>query len=284
MFGYIAPVMNTLTEPQQARYKEAYCGLCLSLAKRSGHFGRITLSNDITFLAILVSSLYEPEESEKRIRCTIHPVKQRTARVSPLFDFAADMNILLMYYKLEDQRRDEHGPAGRIGSHMLRKAMDRIRSDWPDQCREVSEALEKLWKLEDDPGSAGAELADTLCNLSGQMLGAVFVPKPDDIWARGLRAVGEGLGRFVYWMDAYEDLKKDVKHNRFNPLRSYMDRPDFESFCKDTLEMLISEATEPFELLPLEKDLDILRNILYSGVWQRYQLMQDRKSKVRSDG
>lgn len=284
MFGYITPVMNTLTEPQQNRYKQAYCGLCLSLANRSGHFGRITLSNDITFLAILISSLYEPDESENTIRCVLHPIKPRIARVSPLFDFAADMNILLMYYKLKDQQRDERGPSGRIGLHMLHKSMDRIYSDWPEQCKGVSEALEALWSLEDKTDVSCAELADTLCNLSGQMLGSVFVPKPNDIWSKGLRAVGEGLGRFVYWMDAYEDLKNDIKRNRFNPLRHYMKRSDFDSFCKDTLEMLMAEATEPFELLPLEKDIDILRNILYSGVWQRYQLIQNRKSKVMTNG
>ena len=104
------------------------------------------------------------------------------------------------------------------------------------------------------------------------MLGSVFVPKPADTWSPVLRSVGNGLGRFIYWMDAWEDYDADIRKGRFNPLKSWHDRPDYEAFCLETLELLVAEATESFEILPLEQDLDLLRNVLYSGVWQRYTL------------
>ena len=53
----------------------------------------------------------------------------------------------------------------------------------------------------------------------------------------------------------------------------------YESFCKETLELLIGEAAESFEILPLEQDLEILRNVIYSGVWQRYHLKMERKER-----
>ena len=80
-------------------------------------------------------------------------------------------------------------------------------------------------------------------------------------------------------MDAWEDYDEDVKKHRFNPLTVWHGQPDYEDFCRETLELLIADAAESFELLPLEQDLDILRNIIYSGVWQRYCLITERKNR-----
>ena len=116
------------------------------------------------------------------------------------------------------------------------------------------------------------------------MLASVFVPLPEDIWAPRLCAVGAGLGRFVYWMDAWEDQDSDRKHHRFNPLDSFRNRENPEELIREILEMMIAEAVDHFEILPLEKNLDILRNVLYSGVWQRYYALQHRKDKEKTDG
>ncbi len=280
MFGYIAPRLDQLPEDRQARYKACYCGLCKALHQQSHRSGRITLSNDMTFLAMLLNSLYEPEEEEKSLRCPVHPVKAREMILSEMTVYAADMNLLLMYYKCRDKVMDDRSLAGSLGMKALKAPLDRIEKEHPLQSRGVRESLEALWEEE----KAAHPRPDTLCNLSGTMLASVFVPKEKDIWAPNLYALGEGLGRFVYWMDAWEDLEDDLKHNRFNPLREYREREDFEAFCLDTLTMLIGEATEHFEVLPLEKDLDILRNVLYSGVWQRWYALQKRKNKEKSDG
>ena len=98
MFGYIAPRLDQLSEDQRARYQTYYCGLCREMGKRSGRSGRLTLSHDITFLALLLSSLYEPEESVSSLRCAVHPLHPRQITDSAMMAYAADMNLLLMYY------------------------------------------------------------------------------------------------------------------------------------------------------------------------------------------
>ena len=275
MFGYIAPVLSVLNEEQKQRYRSIYCGVCQALKVRYGQAGRISLSNDMTFLAILLSSLYEPDTGHKESRCAIHPMKSHAFLSSPMIDYAADMNVLLFYDKCVDQRMDDRSLRGKTGEMLFRKPADKVRRLWPFQSSGMEHALDALWEEErkslPDP--------DRLCNLSGEMLGAVFCQKPEDPWCRMLRSVGVGLGRFIYWMDAWEDYDEDQKKGRFNPLKAYHDRPDYEAFCGDTLEMLIAEAVQAFELLPLEQDLDLLRNILYSGVWQRYLLKNERKQR-----
>lgn len=279
MFGYIAPDLSRLDEERKQAYRAVYCGLCHSLKARFGQASRVCLSNDMTFLAMLLSSLYEPETSETASRCAVHPVRRHIAQSSDMIDYAADMNVLLFYLKCRDQELDDGSLRGKTGEKSFRKKAAAVRGRRPVQAARAEDALNRLWAGEKAPDPD----PDLLCNLSGEMLGACFVPDPSDIWAPQLYAVGEGLGRFVYWMDAWEDYDADIKAGRFNPLRSWHAREDYEDFCRETLEMLIAEATEHFELLPLEKNLDILRNILYSGVWQRYALcMKKRTGKEAS--
>ena len=273
MFGYIAPSLKELSEDQRRTYRRTYCGLCHAVRKRFGSTGGLSLSNDMTFLALLLSSLYDPECRLQSSRCSVHPFRSHEFVSSSMIDYAADMNILLFYLRCRDQRQDHDSLTGTAAEKLFRKKAEQVRGKYPDQSAAIEGALDQLWKIEKsehpDP--------DTLCNLSGQMLGAAFVPIPEDIWSSQLYSVGVGLGRFVYWRDAWEDYDSDERKGRFNPLRVYHDRDDYESFCRETMEMLIADAASAFEFLPLEKDLDILRNILYSGVWQRYTLCMKKR-------
>ena len=111
------------------------------------------------------------------------------------------------------------------------------------------------------------------------MLGELFRWQRADFWAESLYRVGDGLGRFIYMMDAYDDLPGDVRRNRYNPLAEYRAREDFEPMCRDALLMMVADCTQEFEQLPIVQDADILRNILYSGIWSRYVQIQKKKEK-----
>lgn len=281
MFGYIAPVLPALSEEQKRRYRSVYCGVCHALKTRHGQSGRLSLSNDMTFLALLLSSLYEPEDAPAEARCAVHPLKNHGYLSSPMIDFAADMNALLFFYKCVDQRMDDRSLRGKAGEALFRKASAKVRQLRPEQADAVAAALEELWAEEKAPEPN----PDRLCTLSGRMLGSAFVPDPGDHWAPVLYTVGSSLGCFVYWMDAWEDLEDDLRKHRYNPLAAWRGRPDYEDFCRDTLEVLIAGAAKAFEFLPLEKDLDLMRNVIYSGVWQRYTLKTEKvKGKEEDHG
>ena len=76
MFGYIVPNQSLLSDADKQRFRAAYCGLCRTLRKRHGLIGSATLSYDLTFLALLLGALYEPEESAGEERCITRPVKK----------------------------------------------------------------------------------------------------------------------------------------------------------------------------------------------------------------
>ena len=272
--------MSALDKEQQTRYRAYYCGLCRRLREKYGQQGRMTLSNDMTFLAIVLSSLYEPKVTQVSGICPIHPLSARQFAETEVFSYAADMNLLLAYYMCLDGVQDDHSTLKGLRAHALKKHFDTITARYPDKCAQISNALERISILE---AQQSTDL-DELCALSGRIVGEVFRARQDE-WAPMLRALGDALGRFIYLMDAYEDFEADRRLRRFNPLTRLHEQPDYEDQIRDILYLLAGEAAQALDLLPLERDLDLIRNVIYSGIWLRYALMhkKDRPAEDTKD-
>lgn len=271
MFGYIDLNPKSLTQEQTGRYKAWYCGLCREIRNRYGQLGRMVLSNDMTFLAVLLSSLYEPEEESGSAVCPLHPVRKRDYIQTSATEYAADMNLLLAYWKYIDAERDKERSLQAHLAGRLKKAYEGISAKYPKQTENVESALAQIWEMEERKEYD----VDGLCALSGKMLGTVFAPK-DDFFAPVLEEIGNGLGKFVYLMDAYEDYERDTKKGRFNPL-NVLQGPGFDELIRDSLTGMLSETCEAMDLLPLSQDLELLHNVVYEGVWNRYALLEEKK-------
>ena len=89
MFGYITINGTALSEEEKARYRTYYCGLCRALHKTYGTLSRLTLSNDMTFLGMTLSSLYEPAALESASICPVHPMRKQGYLKSAALDYAA---------------------------------------------------------------------------------------------------------------------------------------------------------------------------------------------------
>ena len=276
MFGYIAPNQSLLGEAGKQRFREVYCGLCHVLWKKYGVVGSMTLSYDLTFLALLLSALYETDETSGQERCCVHPVKKHAFVFNAFYEYAADMNILLAYQKRMDDWLDDRNLKAKGQAKLLGNAYESISDRYPEQTRAIEDWLREIHAIEERTDRC----IDIPANLTGQMLGKLFAPR-DDFWRTELIQIGDGLGRFIYLMDAYDDLSADVRHNRFNPLKPYREDGEFEKMCYDALKMCVADSAEAFERLPILKDVDILRNILYSGVWNRYAMIQNKRSKKK---
>lgn len=275
MFGYITIAPDALPKERSDRYRSFYCGLCRTLRQRHGSLSRITLSYDLTFLYILLNSLYEPQETMGLEHCFLHPVAGRNYVYSEPAEYCADMNVALSYHKCMDNWKDDRSIISRSEAALLQKAYDRVFMKYPEKCRQIETCLKELNALE----KTGDNSLDGAANLTAQMLGIVYRYKESDYWADTLAQMGQGLGRFIYLMDAYEDLPGDLRKGRYNPLAAYHQREDYESFVHQCLTMLIAECTEAFEMLPVVQDADLLRNILYGGCWMRYHALQKRRDK-----
>ena len=272
VFGYISVNPTKLTEEEKKRYRAFYCGLCHTLGEHYGSAGRATLSNDMTFLSLLLNALYEPTETVLNERCTLHPARQHMAVLHEGTNYAADMNILLAYHKCEDDVSDEASMRGRVGKRALKKAYEQVKKTWPRQAETVAKCLSEIARIENKE----SEDLDALTRLSGRMLGECFVWR-EDAFAPYLRNLGGALGKFVYLMDAYEDYDHDLKHRQFNPLKSLHAQDDYEERMEEILTMEMAACVRAYDDLPIEQDDALIRNILYSGVWGRYAAIQKKR-------
>lgn len=274
MFGYVAINEPELKIKEFQRYRGYYCGVCHSLQKRHGRRGQVTLSYDMTFLSILLNALYEEPLQESWKRCAAHPLKKHLVLKNAISDYAADMNVLLTYYSLLDHWQDDKKLSAWFGAKLLERKKKKLALQYPRQSQAVATYIENLTDCE---RKNRMEL-DLAAGLTGTMLGEVFVYR-EDAWQEELRQMGFYLGKFIYLMDAYEDAEQDVKKGRYNPWKPYMDREDYEDTVQETLTMMMSQCARAFERLPIVSETEMLRNILYSGVWVKYDRITRKKDE-----
>ncbi len=274
MFGYIVINQEELKMREYKRYRSFYCGVCRALEKRHGKKGKITLSYDAAFLAILLNGLYELPLTEEQHFCMTHPLKKQDMVSNVIVDYAADMGILLTYYKLLDDWTDEHDSRSRALAKSFAKDAERVATDWPKQSEAVKKAIADLSAYE----KSGQHDLDEVSAFTGEMMGEIFLYKEDE-WAPYLRRMGFYLGKFLYLLDAFDDLEKDRKKGCYNPWEPYEKKKDFPAFVENTLTMMMASCASDFEKLPILQDAELLRNILYSGVWIRFNEAVKRRSE-----
>lgn len=277
MFGYVRPNAAALTEEEKARYRSFYCGLCKRLGERHGTLSRLTLTFDMTYLCLFLSSLYEPEEKAGQLRCFPHPVKSHSYVVNEITDYASDMTVALAYHQCMDDWKDDHKRSQKLLADLLKKRYAEVKRIWPRQVGDIERYLQELSSIErrKDPS------LDAAAGCFGQMMGSLFVMR-DDYWRSALRSFGNALGRFVYISDAACDYDKDLKSGSYNPLVLAQRQPEE---MREGLTLILGTASNAFESLPMIADAQLLRNVLYSGVWQGYnEAMEKRKGGETNGG
>lgn len=278
MFGYVTVCEPELKVKDLKKYRAYYCGLCRTLKEDYGFMGQMTLTYDMTFAVILLSSLYETTTKHEEHRCKVHPAKRQHMLQNEITSYAAAMNVLLAYYHMEDDWQDDRKVSSLMTKSLIQGKAKKIIEKYPRQSESIRKSLEELGECEHENSMD----IDRAAGCFGRLMAELFVWK-EDIWEKTLRKMGFYLGKFIYLMDAYEDLPEDRKKNRYNPLKELAKRPDYEAQMEQILRMMIAESTVRFEQLPCLVDVDILRNILYDGVWNHYNKIQMKKREDNKD-
>lgn len=273
MFGFVTANVKELSKEELTRYNGVYCGICRRIRIQSSGASRFGLSYDMAFLALLLLSLYEPEERSGKGACGFHPLNPRPWVDDPIIAYCADMNVALCYYKALDDYRDEGKRAARMAMGIYEKSMDRIAGRYPRQCKAIDRAIEELSRLE----NAQCDDADLVASCFGKLMAELFVYK-EDRWEQTLRNMGMSLGRFIYLADAAIDYRSDLKKGSYNPYIAMGTGVNWVQW-EEYLVMEMGRCTDYYQRLPLIQDKKILDNILYSGVWLSYRQKQRGERK-----
>ena len=271
MFGHVQANLIDLSDEEKERYHAAYCGLCRTLGERHGPASRLSLTYDLTYLTLLLSSLYEPEETTGKSRCIVHPAKQHSYMTNRCTEYAADMTVALSYFKCMDDWQDDHKLSRRCYASTLSSLYEKVKEQYPEQCNAIETGIASLSEIE----KGGKEVPDAAANCFGKLMESIFVME-NDHWEPYLRQIGYHMGRYIYLADAAVDYNKDKKKGSYNPLVPLTTTPEE---MRPVLMNVLGEASAAFEHLPLVQDVHLLRNILYSGIWIKYNQAIERGKK-----
>lgn len=278
MFGYIMPEKPELKIKEYELFRAYYCGVCKSIGRRYGHIPRLTLHYDSAFLALLLSAVSGENYDIRRETCIVHPVNKRLViKNSDVVDYASDMNIILAYYSLEDNWRDDKSAAAGIGRLFLKHNFKKLREKYKEKCVIIEDRLKELRKLEDERCSSVDRAAEPFAKLMQEVL--CYKPYCENEKNKEiLRWIGYNIGKWIYILDAYDDIEDDIKKNNYNPLiyqYSYNGEglEEFKSKVRKNVEFnliyTLDQIAKSYELLEVKSNSGILENIIYMGMLRK---------------
>lgn len=265
MFGYVNAYKDLLRVCDYNVFRGYYCGLCKQLGKSFNQLTRFGLSYDMTFLAILMSSLDEGKPEMNLENCIAHPLSKRPVIHNDQgISYSADMSILLTYLKLKDDWIDEKSIKS-FATIFYYRSYKRVVKKYKNQYNVIVQNMDRLRNAELENCPNPDEVADCF----GKVLEAVFDKKGDN---KALAWLGYHIGRFIYITDAYNDFEKDVKNKSYNPFVAMLgengDKNSIKEEVVDSLTLTLSEISNAYSLLDIKKNKELLDNIIYLGLRQ----------------
>lgn len=218
MVGYVRIFKSELKIKEYEAYRGVYCSLCKTLGKEYGVLSRMLLSYDVTFLSVVLLSQKGNKPAFKQGRCPFNLLKKcNYCRCDyDVFSFAAAVTVLMFYYKLRDDICDGVFFKKLLAfiiypyAFFLRK---KVLKKYERLDSVIKASMDKQQLCEKENTSS----VDVAAHNSADALGKIFsyFSNSDQLYRLGYL-----VGRWVYLIDAADDLLRDIKSNSFNVFRN----------------------------------------------------------------
>ncbi|MGN1133767.1 MAG: DUF5685 family protein [Oscillospiraceae bacterium] len=295
MFGYIRPFKPYLRMYEYDIYKGLYCGLCKTIGSNFGLAPRFALSYDFVFLTLMNLSLNNVKTCGQRERCIAHPLtKSFCVGCNQGLEYSSYAAVLLTYHKLKDDLYDKDKGHSFISSMLLpfyKKPYKKAKAKY----KELSETIETQMEYQRKIESEKCAKIDLACEPTAKIMEAIAGELVDDDRKSDMQRFGYLLGRFIYLCDALDDVKRDYKKGHYNPLLLIFDSNnkrksiDDELFNKikeyvhDSVYFTLGELANVYVKLNTEMYKPIIDNIVYLGLKNVFQLVEDGKFNRRNE-
>ena len=281
MFGYIIPLKNELKVKDFDKFRTYYCSICSEIKNKFGNIPRLGLNYDTTFFSILLDGLSVENSKKFTFSCIRHPLEKREFFYSNAISYASDLNISLIYYKLLDDKLDNKTIIPSLLLKILYPYYKKVTF------KNIDSILnDNLTKLHDIEKSSSKYSLDEICHPFSDIIGKILKEYPYEInednslTRNNLYSFGYSFGKWIYLIDALDDLKSDMQSNiNFNPIeKSFnINNLSYESFIKSIktdidflLIALISSCEEKLKKLQLNKNQEIIENVIKLGLMNVY--------------
>lgn len=292
MYGYITPDKSNLLNKDFLLFRAFYCGICKTTAKHLGNIPRLTTNYDITFLNVFLHAYLNIMPEFKSQNCILNPFKRKQiAQPSVLLKDIMDLNILLSYNNLADKIIDKDGLKYHAALSMIKKHYKKSKARLPEIDRIIKEEYTDLLYLEKENSSSLDKTSDCFGKMLTRSVLHIISRHNGDFTNVHLKNFIYNIGKYVYYMDALDDLKDDFRHKRYNPFlskfKNYSKREQFIADNKADIEFVvnitINQAIESFNRLPIQEGRDLLSNIIYYGLRRKFGLIMNSSKKQHKE-
>lgn len=275
MTGYVRTFLPELKILEEKYYKAAYCGLCASIGKNVGKRAKMLLSYDFTLLALVRLAVLgiRPEFIKKR--CSVHPLKKRfIIKDNPALSHSAISSVLLAHGKISDDIADERGLRrlrAKIARLYFKKSYKKAKAVYPELDKMITEKLSSLSDVE----RAALPSVDTPANIFAEIVGEIFAygDGVDGTQRKILYEIGFSVGRWIYIVDALDDMEEDKKEGKYNPFLLLFDGNMLDDEKKEdlyaALQKITIRAANALDLVDFDGRRDLrglIENIIFEGM------------------
>lgn len=285
MFGYVTPCKGELKIKDYEKVKSYYCGLCRAMKYNYGNISRLALNYDMTFLAIFLDALSTEKNKYIKDTCIRHPFKERVFVINNYaIEYAAFWNATLAYYKCLDDIEDDNSIKGRIFSKIIKPSLKKVPPRFKEMETYLKEKLTILYSYEKNKDFSNL---DELTHPFGELTAFImlsYFPKHKN--SEELYHIGYNLGKWIYIMDAYDDLKEDIEKNDFNGINYLMNKKNLPyiellNTIKPRIDFILTcyarECTNALKQIPLEKNREIVENIFSYGMLEKMDIVLNKE-------
>jgi hypothetical protein len=286
MFGYIMPDKPELKIKEYELFRAYYCGLCQSISTHYGQFPRFALSYDCTFLGLFLSSIHSNRQDIEPAGCITKPFRKIPVILdNPILEYAASANIIFSYYKVKDDIKDSKGFKRLPLIWLLYYPYKKARKKAPALDNHAGLYLSELAGLEKSKCDSIDAAAQPFASLLARTFSVSGISHDTKV-LKTLEDFGYNIGKWLYTIDALDDIADDIKSGDYNPiveqfykgnkdpyrLRKYI-REDVGFVLKYSLKM----ACVAYESLDIKSNKEVLDNIIYGGMYKKTDEILDKE-------
>ena len=285
MFGYVTPVKSELRQQDFVLYRAFYCGICATIGRKYGSLPRFSTTYDITFLSLLVHDVMEQEVSFSEERCIGNPFRKKLMiGGNELLERLCAANMILTFYKLTDDVIDGGGVKKRVARSALKKSYAKAKEILPEADEIMRRRYDELREMERANETSIDRVSHCFASLLKEVAFAIMGEKAGD----NALSLCYNIGKFVYLIDALDDVDEDYKSGNYNPFLAayggYESREQFfgahEAEIGFALNSTVNRAISCFNDMDFKQSYTLLKNIVHDGLRNKIKEVLGSKKKL----
>ena len=279
MFGYVVPDKPYLYLKDETLYNALYCGLCKSIKKSCGNACRFTLNYDLAFLSALAHNIMGVDVSITKQNCIAHQIKKRPiAKPDEISLKIANLNVILAYYKLKDDKIDEN--KGSFKTALFSKGYKKAKKSCPEFDSAVNDCYKNLLKLESEKSNSVDIVSDCFATMLARISKELFKEKSNEHTTN----LAYALGKWIYLIDALDDYDKDIKKGNYNVFYLCYNNKSAKELIEENgkdihfiFSSIFAIIKESYSKIETKYNTDLVENILFRGIFNKTLAIFNKK-------